>query len=270
MNNADHHLGFLRHLTWSETLLVFAVLVGCGLLVLVVRQVVRTAAEGAPSHRRLLILRVAPLSRLLISIIGIAIIIPVLIEPNFADIIALVAATSLALAFALKDYVSCLIAGVATVLENTYQPGDWIEIDATYGEVRAIGTRAVHIVTADDTEVIIPHSRLWSASLSNASSGSRSLLCVTNFYLHPDHDGAAVRQCLIDVGEASAYRKPDSPVKIVANELPWGTRYKIKAYVNDSRDQFAMGTDLTISGKERLRTMGIAFAQTPYAQVGRL
>ena len=252
---------------------MFAVLIGCGLLVLMVRQVVRTAAEGAPSHRRLLILRVAPLSRLLIWIVGIATVIPVLIEPNFADIVALVAlvaATSLAFAFALKDYVSSVIAGVVTVLENTYQPGDWIEIDGTYGEVRAIGTRAVHIVTADDTEVIIPHSRLWSASLSNASSGSRSLLCVTNFYLHPDHDGAAVRQCLIDVGEASAYRKPDSPVKIVATELPWGTRYKIKAYVNDSRDQFAMGTDLTISGKERLRTMGIAFAQTPYAQAGRL
>jgi small conductance mechanosensitive channel len=266
MNDAGHHLGFLRELTWSHILLVLAVLVGCGLLVLAVRRIVRSAAESAPSHRRLLILRIAPLTRLLIWIAGIAIIVPVLIEPNFADIVALIAATGLALAFALKDYVSCLIAGVVTILENTYQPGDWIEVDGTYGEVRAIGTRAVHIVTADDTEVIIPHSRLWSASVSNASSGNRSLLCVTNFYLHADHDGAAVRQSLIEVGEASVYRKPDSPVKVVAAELPWGTRYKIKAYVNDSREQFAMITDLTIRGKERLRTMAVAFAQAPYAE----
>jgi small-conductance mechanosensitive channel len=268
MDEAGHPLGLLRELTWSHVLLVLVVLVGCRLLVLSVRGLVRHAAASAPSHRRLLILRVAPLARLVIWIAGIAIIVPVLVEPTFEDIVALLATVGLALAFALKDYVSCLIAGVVTIIENTYQPGDWIEIDGIYGEVKAIGTRAVHIVTSDDNEVIIPHSRLWSSSVSNSSSGSRSLLCVTNFYLHPDHDADAVRPALAEIGEASTYRKPDSPVKIVATEMPWGTRYKIKAYANDSREQFAMMTDLTIRGKERLRAMGIRFAQAPYAETG--
>jgi hypothetical protein len=51
--------------------------------------------------------------------------------------------------------------------------------------------------------------------------------------------------------------------------MPWGTHYKIKAYVNDSREQFTMITDLTIRGKGRLRTMGVTFAQATYAQTGR-
>ncbi len=161
---------------------------------------------------------------------------------------------------------SCLIAGVVTILENIYQPGDWIEVDGSYGEVKTIGTRAVHIVTADDTEVIIPHSRLWSASVSNASSGKRSLLCVTNFYLHADHDGIAVHQSPDRNRRNQQLPEAGKPVKVVAAEMPWGTRYKIKAYVTDSREQFAMITDLTIRGKERLRTMGIAFAQAPYAE----
>ena len=92
---------------------------------------------------------------------------------------------------------------------------------------------------------------------------------MTNFYLHADHDGTAVRQTLTEIGEASSYRKPESPVKVIASEMPWGTRYKVKAYVTDSREQFAMITDLTIRGKERLRTMGITFAQAPYAEAGR-
>jgi small conductance mechanosensitive channel len=116
--------------------------------------------------------------------------------------------------------------------------------------------------------VIIPHARLWSTSLFNASGGKRSLLCVTDFYLHADHDGAAVRQALAEIGDASSFRKPDTPVTIVAAETPWATRYKIKAYVTESREQFAMITDLTIRGKERLRTMGITLAQAPYAQAG--
>jgi small conductance mechanosensitive channel len=268
MNEAGHHLGFLRELTWSHILVVLVVLISCRLLVEAVRWVVRRAAENAPSHRRLLILRLAPIARLLIWIAGIAIIVPLLVEPTFEDVVALVAAVSLALAFALKDYVSCVIAGVVTIVENTYQPGDWIEMDGAYGEVTAIGTRAVHIVTADDTEVIIPHARLWSSSVSNASGGKRSLLCVANFYLRADHDGAAVLQALSETAEASSYRKPETSVKVVAAETPWGTRYKIKAYVTDSREQFAMITDLTIRGKERLRTMGVAFAQAPYAESG--
>jgi small-conductance mechanosensitive channel len=267
MSDASHPLGFLRELSWGHILVIAAVLLFCRLLVLAVRRVVRHIAESAPSHRRLLILRVAPVARLLIWIAGIVIIVPILVEPSFEDIVALLATVGLALAFALKDYVSCLIAGIVTIVENTYQPGDWIEIDGAYGEVTVVGTRAVHLVTADDTEVIIPHSRLWSKSVYNASSGKRSLLCVTNFYLRADHDGASVRLALAEIGETSSYRKPDSPVKIVVAELPWGTRYKLKAYVNDSREQFTMITDLTIRGKERLRAMDIMFAQAPYAEV---
>jgi len=269
MDQAGQHLGFLRELTWGHILLVAVVLIICRLLILAVRRIVRSSAERAPPRRRLLIWRMAPLLRLLIWLGGIAVIVPILVEPTFEDIVALVATIGLALAFALKDYASCLIAGIVTIVENTYQPGDWIEIDGTYGEVTAIGTRAVHIVTADDTEVIIPHAKIWSSSVFNASSGHQSLLCVTNFYLHADHDGAAVRQALAEVGEACTYRKPETAVKVVAAELPWGTRYKIKAYVGESREQFAMISDLTIRGKERLRTMGIAFAQASYAEAGR-
>src|SRR6266851_1225964 len=131
------------------------------------------------------------------------------------------------------------------------------------------GVRAVHLVTAYDNEVIIPHSRLWSKSISNATSGSHSVLCVANFYLHPDHDGEAVRRRLVAVGETSGYLMPGTQVNVVAQEKPWGTHYKLKAYVKESRDQFDFVTDLTLRGKEALRVMSLRFAQAPYAEVGR-
>ena len=89
---------------------------------------------------------------------------------------------------------------------------------------------------------------------------------MANLYLNADHDGDAVRRALIEITETSQLRKPDSPVTVAAAEPPWGTRYKAKAYVTDSRDQFALITDLTIRAKERLRAMHIAFAQAPYAE----
>jgi small conductance mechanosensitive channel len=266
MSEASPHLNILRDLAWVDLFLVLLVLAGCRLLIALVRWVVRRTAENVPSHRRLLILRAAPIARLLIGIAGIAIVIPILVEPNFEDVVALLATVGLALAFALKDYVSCLVAGVVTILENTYQPGDWIEVDGTYGEVKAIGTRAVHIVTSDDTEVIIPHARIWSTSIFNASSGNQSLLCVANFYLHADHDGHAVCKTLDEIASTSSYRKAEMPVKVVAAETPWGTHYKLKAYVRDSREQFAMITDLTVRAKERLLAMDVKFAQALYVE----
>ena len=268
MKTAGDHPAFLRELTWGHLGLVAAVMVGCALLVLIGRAIVRRVAEGAPSHHRLLILRAAPVGRLLVIVAGVAIIVPILVEPNFEDVVALLATVGLALAFAVKDYVSCLIAGVVTILENTYQPGDWIEFDGAYGEVKTIGARAVHIVTVDDTEVTIPHARIWSSKVVNATRGAHSILCAADFYLDADHDGAAVREALLETANASPYRKAASDVKVVAAETPFGTRYKLKAVAADSRDQFAMTTALTLDAKARLRSLGVAFARTPYARAG--
>src|SRR5208283_346911 len=65
---------------------------------------------------------------------------------------------------------SSVVAGFVTVMENTFQPGDWIELDGSYGEVKSMAGRAVHLVTTDDTEVIIPLSRTWSAKVLNSTS----------------------------------------------------------------------------------------------------
>ncbi len=261
-----HALKSLRELVWQDLLLVLAIIVISRLLIILLRWAIRRAAERTHAGARLAILRWAPVARLTIEIAAVAVIVPILVNPTFENTVALIAALGLALAFAFKDYGSCLVAGFVTILENTYQPGDWIEVDGAYGEVKSIGMRAVHIVTADDTEVSIPHSRLWSASVHNASSGQRSLLCVTLFHLHPDHDAASVRSRLAEIAQSSSYIEPETKIAVITMEKPWGTLYRLKAYVKESREQFLMITDLTVRGKEALRAMGIRFAQVPYAE----
>ena len=260
MHEGIAKLDILRKLDSSDLLLVVAVLIFAWMAAAAIRWALRTAAEKVQPHLRLAILRVVPLARLSIGVGAAAVVVSILVEPSFQNVVALLASVSLAVAFVLKDYASSLAAGLVTVLENTYQPGDWIEVDGIYGEVKFIGVRAVHLVTAEDNEVMIPHYQFWSKKISNATSGSHSLMCVANFYLHPDHDGAAVLRCLEEIGESSSARKPDTKLSVVAQEKPWGTHYKLKAYVNESREQFKFITDLTVRGKEALRAMNIPFA----------
>lgn len=269
MSEYADKLKLLRVIESDDIVLVVGVLVLAWLLASAVRWVLRHAAELAPQRLRLPILRMIPILRLGVGIGAFVVIVPIIVEPTFRNVVAIVASVSLALAFVLKDYASSLVAGLVTILEGPYQPGDWIKVGDTYGEVKLIGLRAVHVVTADDNEVIIPHSRLWSSSISNATSGSHSVLCVADFYLHPDHDGQAACRCLAEVGETSAYRMPATQVNVIVQEKPWGTHYRLKAYVKESREQFDFVTDLTIRGKKALLTMNFRFARAPYAELGR-
>ena len=265
MNEPVGAWGVLRKLFWEDVLLVLGVFVLARLLAFLVRRSILGLAEKVSPHWRLSILRLLPAIRLLIGLAALTVIIPILVEPTFRNVATLVAGVGFALAFTLKDYGLSFAAGLAAVMENAYQPGDWIEVEGAYGEVKSIGARATRIVTIDDTEVVIPHARLWSSLIFNATSGNRSLLCVADFYLDPDHDAGMVRPRLAEVAESSSYRAPETKVTVIVLEKPWGTHYRVKAYVKESREQFLFLTDVTLRGKAALRDMKIRFAQVPYA-----
>lgn len=260
MNNPLDNLAFLKRLHWDDATYIAAVIACAWLTSVIARWMIRAIAENVNPNSRLRALRYIPLTRFFIGLGALVIIIPVMIEPTFQKIAALVASTTLVIAFVLKDYASSLMGGIITILENPYQPGDWIEIDGAYGEVTAINLRAVHIVTSEDNEIIIPHYRFWSKKIVNATSGKRSLLCIADFYLHPDHDGHSVLKYLYEVANTSTWRQADSKISVVVKEAPWGTHYKIKSYVKESREQFDFITDLTTRGKEILRANHIRFA----------
>jgi hypothetical protein len=57
----------------------------------------------------------------------------------------------------------------------------------------------------------------------------------------------------------SAYLQLLKPVAILASEGPWATKYRIKAYPVDPRDQFRFTTDLTLRGKQALMALGVRF-----------
>lgn len=260
MDSSLENLGFLKKLHWDDAAFVIAVIVCAWIVAIVARWLIKIIAESISPNLRLKALRFIPLTRFVIGLSASAMIIPVLIEPTFQKIMALIASAALVIAFVLKDYASSLMGGIITILENPYQPGDWVEMDGSYGEVTAINLRAVHLLTTEDNEIIIPHYRFWSKKILNATSGKRSLLCIADFYLHPDHDGHSVLRYLNEVAKTSSWRKPESKVSVVAKEAPWGTHYKIKSYVKESREQFDFITDLTVRGKEILRLNNIKFS----------
>jgi len=206
-----------------------------------------------------------PLLRLVILLGAIALIVPLVITPTRENVLALLGTAGLVIGFALKDYISCLISGIILLIERPYRVGDWVQIGDNYGEVVGIGLRTVELVTADNNRVTIPHSAFWNSPLSNATAGQHELLCVTHFYVEPNHDTRNVRQTLVEVALASPFLKLDRPIKVLVCNEPFGSHYKLKAYPMDAREQFAFITDLTERGQMALNEMGLNLVAAPVA-----
>lgn len=247
----------LKHLTLENFLLMAGAVVAARLIAAALKLGFTRAAEKSSPRWRIHILGWMPIARLLLVLATAAFIISLLIVPSWQNVVGLLAGAGLVLSFALKDYGSCLLAGLATIFERAYQPGDWVEIGGAYGEVRSIGLRSVRIVTLEDTEIIVPHSVIWASPVFNATSGNHTVLCVAEFFLHPDHDGLLVQGRLREIATTSPLWLPESSIVVGAEEQPWGTKYKLLAYARDSREQKKFTTDLTLRAKAVFRELGI-------------
>lgn len=263
MDDQEQYARLFNDIDSQALITLGVVLVSTIVLIIVSQRGLNWLASRLHGQVRFRVFALVPLTRLLILITALAITVPIVIEPSLRNMVTLLGALGLAIGFAMKDYVSSLIAGVVSAVEMPYRPGDWVNIEGTYGEVKHVGLRTLDVQTPDDDLVSVPHLKLWDHAIYNANNGGNSLQCVASFYLHPAHEAGWVRKALRDVALTSAYLKFDKPVIVVAEEKPWGTHYRIRAYPVDPRQQFLFVTDLTVRGKQVLSAAGLSPALLP-------
>ncbi len=266
MNDASQALvEILRDASQIPWLRIATIAVAAWLLVRALTWALPRAAEALPAAVRIRLLPLVPALRLAITVIAILWIVPLVITPTPQNLVAVLGALGIALGFALKDYASSLVAGVVAVYERPYRQGDWVRIRDVYGEVRSVGLRALELVTPEDDVVSFPHAVIWTEGIANANDGARTLRVVARLWLEPDHDGARMRDRLREVVWTSPWLDVTRPIEVIVREEPWGTRYDVKAYPLESRDQFRFLSDLTVRAKEVVATEGARYAAAPPA-----
>ncbi|WP_227691753.1 mechanosensitive ion channel family protein [Psychrobacter immobilis] len=89
------------------------------------------------------------------------------------DIVSLVAGlgiAGLAVGFAAQSTLANFIAGITILLEQSFQVGDWVNINDNEGRVVVIALRTTHVLTRDNITVIIPNSNVASSEVTNLTS----------------------------------------------------------------------------------------------------
>lgn len=256
-------LKVFRDFTKINYLNILLIVAGSWFLIACIERVLPWLAHRVPDRFRFYFLPLVPVLRLTIWIGSIILIAPMMIHLTPQNLFTILGGLALGIGFAFKDYLTSLAAGIVAIYERPYRPGDWVKIDGAYGEVKSLNGRVLQLVTLDDTVVTIPHNKIWDTNIYNANDAKRELLCVADFYLHPKHDAARVRQKLYDVALSSSFVQLNNPICIAIAEKPWGTHYRLKAYPIEGRDQVLFTSDLTVRGKAALLGMGIELAVIP-------
>jgi len=262
--NTDLLKTISKNLDMHSYLWVILIFLSAILLNRIVQWLLPKIADRLSSKKRLYILPLIPVIRLFIYVCSILLTFNILIEFTLKNLIALFGAIGLVIGFALKDYWSSLIAGIVAIYERIYRPGDWVEIDGTYGEVQSMNLRVLRILTPDDNLVTISHQKIWNKNISNSNSGRQEILCEVNFYINKEYETSIIKRKLYDVALCNPFTQLKNPISIIVSEKPWFTIYKIKAYPIDARYQFQYKSELTEMGKNVLKKMNIKSPQLPF------
>ena len=96
-----------------------------------------------------------------------------LVGINTASIITVLGAVGLAVALAMKDFLSNIAAGFMIVVLRPYKTGDYIECGDVSGTIKEMGVFSTELATFDGLFVSVPNSVIWCAPVKNYSRNPR-------------------------------------------------------------------------------------------------
>ncbi len=106
-------------------------------------------------------------------------------------------ALSVGVGFGLQDVTRNLASGFILLFGRSVKKGDYVQIDNHFGRVEELGARSVQIVTPDNTELVIPSSRLVSESIVNYTYTNPRIRVHIPVGVHYKSDMRLVEQALL-------------------------------------------------------------------------
>jgi small-conductance mechanosensitive channel/CRP-like cAMP-binding protein len=121
---------------------------------------------------------------------------------NLANLLAAMGVGSIALAFALQEFLGNLLSGMALLSAHKFGIGDWIMVEGKPAEVVEMDWRTVTLVTANGDRVVVANSTLAKGNLTIAARASQRALLTVPLTFAVDIPPERVRDAVIEAGSA--------------------------------------------------------------------
>ena len=121
---------------------------------------------------------------------------------NLASLLAAMGVGSIALAFALQEFLGNLLSGMALLSAHKFGVGDWIVVEGKPAEVVEMDWRTVTLVTANGDRVVVANSTLAKGNLTIAARSSQRASLTVPLAFGADIPPERVRDAVIEAGRA--------------------------------------------------------------------
>lgn len=236
------------YFSFSKLLISIIILVLTYFFLRIISVLLTVWGERTTKHR-ITIKGFIPVVRILAWMGSLSFIVVAVFRPPMASILAFTASIGVAIGFAAQDLVKNIFGGIIIITDKPFQIGDKIQIGDHYGEVINIGLRSTRITTADDSMVSVPNAEVMSQAVSNANSGEDNCQVVTEIFLPLSADLQKIRQTAIEAAQVSRHIFLNKPISVLFFQEHIGhkvmLKVKVKAYVNDIRNEFAFKSEIT-------------------------
>lgn len=180
---------------------------------------------------------------------------------NVASLVVSLGVGSLAVGLAAQDTLANMFAGFTLMLDRPFKVGDRVRLaTGEVGDVQAIGIRATHIRTLDETILVVPNSALVKERLTNLTWPDRHLTVRLELSVPHDSDFSLVRKILTDSALASPHvdlSRP--PVALVARFGEFAVVWLLVFWARDYTEEGLARSEVHEEIHRRLGEAGIEF-----------
>src|SRR3984957_13785976 len=142
---------------------------------------------------------------------------------NLGSLLAAMGVGSIALAFALQEFLGNLLFGMALLSAHKFGIGDWIMVDGKAAEVLEMDWRTVSLVTADGDREVVANSTLAKGNLKIAARAREKASLTVPLALGLDIPPEQVRDAVIEAGRAVPNLAEPDGVKCFVTGIGEGT-----------------------------------------------
>ncbi|HEY8560447.1 MAG TPA: mechanosensitive ion channel domain-containing protein [Pyrinomonadaceae bacterium] len=178
----------------------------------------------------------------------------------------LVGAFGVGIGFGLQNIFNNFVSGLILLFERPVRIGDEIQIGEASGTVRRIGIRASRIRLWDNSEVIVPNSKLISENVKNWSFSARKRGVEVRVSVAPGTDPERVIALLTEVARAHPLVADKPPPQVILSELA-SLNFRLRAWTAKSDQATRIASDLAIAVNRKFAENGIEFPDTGAAPV---
>jgi len=142
---------------------------------------------------------------------------------NLGSLLAAMGVGSIALAFALQQFLGNLLSGLGLLSARKFSIGDWIVLDGKAAEVVEMDWRAVTLVTTAGDRVVVANSTLAKGNLTIAARASEKAMATVPLVLGVDIPPEQVRDAVMEAGRTVLNLAEHDGVKCFVTGIGKGT-----------------------------------------------